>query len=136
MSIVIQKHRSKPRKKARKSRGVSALMQSVAELQAYVDRGMTSDEIVNDIRRRHPERVRIVFRAPEPGQYPPTAVRRLRATMRMSQATFAQTLGVSCILVQSWERGVREPSPMARRLLDTISANPAAWLADLTRRAG
>jgi DNA-binding transcriptional regulator YiaG len=44
-------------------------------------------------------------------------------------------LGVSRILVQGWERGVRRPSAMAARLLDTIRRDPAGWLASL-RKAG
>jgi len=39
----------------------------------------------------------------------------------MSQAVFAEFLGVSAIPVQGWERGVRTPSPLACRLLDIIS---------------
>ena len=38
--------------------------------------------------------------------------------------------------VESWEQGLREPSPLARRLLDMIAEDPAAWLARLNRRAG
>jgi DNA-binding transcriptional regulator YiaG len=30
--------------------------------------------------------------------------------------------------VKSWERGTRDPSLMARRLLDTIKADPSRWL--------
>jgi putative transcriptional regulator len=71
----------------------------------------------------------------EPGKYSPAAVKKLRATMGVSQDTFARLLGVSCVLVESWEQGVREPSPLARRLLDTISSDPGAWLASL-RKAG
>jgi DNA-binding transcriptional regulator YiaG len=50
----------------------------------------------------------------------------------MSQAVFAGLLGVSRILVQSWERGVRDPSPLACRLLDTINRDPEGWLAELS----
>ena len=49
----------------------------------------------------------------------------------MSQAVFAEFLGVSAILVQGWERGVRTPSPLACRLLDIIGKDPAAWIASL-----
>jgi DNA-binding transcriptional regulator YiaG len=35
------------------------------------------------------------------------------------------------VLVQSWERGVRDPSPLACRLLDTIGRDPGGWLAGL-----
>ena len=65
---------------------------------------------------------------PEPGVYRPAGVRALRQSLGVSQAVFAHLLGVSVILVKSWERS-REPSPLARRLLDTIKANPSMWLA-------
>lgn len=115
----------------RRSRAAVDLLDSLAELEGYAARGLKIEDVKRDIRRRHPERVRAAFRAPEPGRYSPAAVRNLRDVMGMSQATFAQVLGVSRILVQSWERGVRVPSPLAARLLDTISADPSAWLARL-----
>src|SRR5687767_4896566 len=57
---------------------------------------------------------------PEPGKYSPTAVKKLRHQLGMSQGIFAELLGVSRVWVQGWERGVRQPSPLARRLMDTI----------------
>ena len=107
------------------------LLDSLSELEGYASRGLTIEDVKWEVRQQHPERVRVAFRAPEPGEYPPAAVKRLREAMGMSQATFAQVIGVSRILVQSWERGVRVPSPLAARLLDTISADPSAWLKNL-----
>jgi DNA-binding transcriptional regulator YiaG len=119
----------KVKKRADRNQATKDLLAGLAELESYASRGLSIDALKRDLRRRHPERVRIVFRAPDPRLYSPTAVRKLRDAMGMSQATFAQVIGVSRILVQSWERGVREPSALARRLLDTISADPVAWLA-------
>jgi DNA-binding transcriptional regulator YiaG len=68
---------------------------------------------------------------PDPPHYSPASVLKLRKKIGVSQGTFAAMVGVSRILVQSWERGVRKPSALARRLLQTISRNPNAWLADL-----
>jgi DNA-binding transcriptional regulator YiaG len=135
----MPKQKQQRRQRQPKSREMAnGIMAGVRELQGYLDQGMNQDQIVEHIRRQHPERVRTVFIPPKPAEYPPAAVKRLRASMGMSQSSFAQTLGVSTILVQGWEQGVREPSPLARRLLDTISADPAAWLDGLTRgrRAG
>jgi putative transcriptional regulator len=73
---------------------------------------------------------------PEPRQYTPAAVKRLRDELGMSQMAFAELLGVSRIWVQGWERGVRQPSPLARRLLDTIRADPASWLQTIWAKAG
>jgi putative transcriptional regulator len=139
----MKNSRKKLKKPPKRNQATTDLLESLAEMESYVKRGMTIDDMKREIQHRHPERVRVVFRAPDPGEYPPAAVKKLRDAMGMSQATFAQVIGVSRILVQSWERGVREPSPLACRLLDTISADPPAWLARLTssgrptsRRAG
>ena len=72
----------------------------------------------------------------EPGKYSPAAVRKLRIKLGMSQAVFAELLGVSRVWVQGWERGVRKPSPLARRLLDTMHSNPRYWLATIRAKAG
>ena len=48
----------------------------------------------------------------------------MRERLGVSQGVFAHLLGVSVVLVKSWEGGVRKPSPMARRLMDTIQADP------------
>lgn len=65
---------------------------------------------------------------PDPSDYAARDVRALRESLHVSQAIFARLLGVSRILVQKWEAGDNTPSPMARRLMDTIKANPPAWL--------
>ena len=65
----------------------------------------------------------------EPGAYPAAAVKATRERIGASQRVFARMLGVSTVLVQSWEQGVRRPSPLARRLLDEMNARPQAWAA-------
>ncbi len=55
-------------------------------------------------------------------------MRALRESLLVSQAIFARLLGVLRILVQKWEAGDNVPSLMARRLMDSIKANPRAWL--------
>ena len=50
-------------------------------------------------------------------------------------------LGVSKVLVQSWEAGVRVPGAMARRVLDEVNREPEHWGAvywagDAERSAG
>lgn len=127
----MKKALAKANEPRKRSRATADLLESLAELEEHANRGLTIDDLKRDVQRRHPERVRVAFRAPDPGAYPPAAVKKLRDVMGMSQATFAQVIGVSRILVQSWERGVRVPSPLAARLLDTISADPSAWLARL-----
>lgn len=113
----------------KRSRGSRALLESLAELERVVREGLT----LEDIKKRFPTRVRVI--APDPGKYSPAEIKALRTKIGISQADFASLMGVSHILVQSWEQGVRDPSPLARRLLDTISSDPAAWIADLRRQA-
>jgi putative transcriptional regulator len=66
---------------------------------------------------------------PEPGLYDAKRVRATREKLGVSQATFASIVGVSTILAQSWEQGVRVPSKLARRLLDEINRDPTRWRA-------
>ena len=101
------------------------MAQGMGELQAIMDAGQspTADG-------------RLTARAIEvaqPAAYDAAAVRRARASLNVSQAIFASLLGVSDVLVRSWERGVREPAPVARRLLDQIREHPAQF-ARLIRR--
>ena len=65
----------------------------------------------------------------EPSAYSAKGVRQVRRTTGLSQALFARLVGVSASLVRSWEIGTREPSPMARRLLDQVRAEPRRFLA-------
>jgi DNA-binding transcriptional regulator YiaG len=64
----------------------------------------------------------------EPGEYDADAIRQTRAKVGVSQAVFAQLVGVSTILEQSWEQGKRFPDATARRLLDEINREPRRWL--------
>ena len=47
-------------------------------------------------------------------------VKRIRARSRVSQAVFAEVLGINKSTVQHWEQGRKKPSGAARRLLDII----------------
>jgi putative transcriptional regulator len=122
------------KKKKKKSRQMADdIMSGIADLKAMLDDGAKVEDRFT---------VRTIS-IPRPPAYPPAAVLKLRKKLGMSQAVFAELVGVSRILVQSWERGVREPSPLACRLLDTITRDPQGWLASIqpdfkqtTRRAG
>ena len=63
----------------------------------------------------------------EPGVYDAAAVKATRAGLKVSQAMFARIVGVSKVLVQSWEAGVRVPGAMARRVLDEVNREPEHW---------
>jgi putative transcriptional regulator len=71
--------------------------------------------------------IRRVQLPPEPNVHTAASVRAIRARLKVSQTVFARLLGVSLVLVQSWEQGARKPSKLACRLLDDISANPDRW---------
>jgi putative transcriptional regulator len=63
----------------------------------------------------------------EPSNYDARKVKKVRAGLNVSQAVFARLVGVSDVLVRSWERGVRRPAPIACRLLDQIRAYPGQF---------
>jgi DNA-binding transcriptional regulator YiaG len=134
----------KPKKSAKpRNQATEDLLTAMAELESYADQGMTMDDIVAHYRKHHPDRIRTVSKVTinTAGKHTPASIKQLRLGLEISQAIFAQGLGVSTVLVQGWEQGVREPSPLARRLLDIVSRDPAAWLASVTpaskgRRAG
>jgi DNA-binding transcriptional regulator YiaG len=60
----------------------------------------------------------------EPCAYDAQSIKKVRQTLKVSQAVLAGLMGVSNVLVRSWERGARQPAPIARRLLDQIRAHP------------
>jgi putative transcriptional regulator len=68
--------------------------------------------------------VRQVRVIPKPSVYSPERVRAVRQLIGASQEVFAQLLAVSPMTVRSWEQGVRQPSPIARRFLDEIAMAP------------
>lgn len=64
---------------------------------------------------------------PEPEPFDARRIRTLRQQLQVSQSVFARLVGISTVLAQSWEQGVREPSPLARRLLGEIERDPKRW---------
>ena len=115
--------RKSDRSPKREPRVADEIMAGMRELERMMDRGKKPGELFT---------VKTV-EIPEPNPYSAKQVLALRKSLNVSQALFAHLLGVSPVLVKSWEGGVRRPSPMARRLFDTIRANPAEWLANVRR---
>lgn len=75
----------------------------------------------------------------EPLSCSPDNVKKARETLGLSQALFAKFIGASRSAVQSWERGDREPSPIACRFMDEIMNNPQLFrrrFADLATPVG
>src|SRR5262249_54187942 len=67
----------------------------------------------------------VVVVAPPP--LAPADVREIRESLGLSQPVFADFLGTSTATVRSWEQGQKPPSPMARRFLGLIAADPTYW---------
>jgi putative transcriptional regulator len=67
------------------------------------------------------------FKIAPPPAYRGEGVLRVRELLGMSQAAFAAFLGVDPSTVQSWEQGLRLPSPLACRMLSEIEADPTHW---------
>jgi DNA-binding transcriptional regulator YiaG len=116
-------HRAK--KQIHKPRVADEIMAGMRELERMMDEGKTPEQMFT---------VKTID-VPDPNTYRARQVHDLRESLGVSQAVFAQLLGVSVILVKSWERGAREPSLLARRLLDTIKADPSRWLATVREAA-
>jgi putative transcriptional regulator len=72
---------------------------------------------------------------PAPSEFDGPAIRDVRERYGMSQALFAGFLCVSIDTVRSWEQGRRKPSPIARRLLDEMLANPDHYRARFAEMA-
>jgi putative transcriptional regulator len=112
-------------KKAKRPRRLGdRLTEGMAELVAAMESGQP-------LERRFT--VRTVELPDEPGAYDAASVRRTRDKLGASQAVFARLVGVSTVLVHSWETGTRAPSRLARRLLDEINRNPRRWAAMVRR---
>lgn len=59
-----------------------------------------------------------------PPEFTEKDVQRVRERLGLSQVVFADLLGASASAVRAWERGAREPSEMARRLLELAERRP------------
>ena len=57
----------------------------------------------------------------------PASTQVIRAKLNVSQATFAEILGVSLRTVQDWEQGRREPSGPAKALLRIAEQKPEVF---------
>jgi putative transcriptional regulator len=93
------------------------------------------DVISGRVRPEERLTLRTVQLPDDPADYRPRDVRAVREELNVSQMVFAHLVGASPALVRAWEQGGRVPSPMARRLLDSIRRDPRPWRA-MVRRAG
>lgn len=98
---------------------------SMADLLAAIREAKAAGIPIED----HPRITVRKVMVPGPPLLAPEDVKRIRSKLGVSQAVFAEMVGVSTVLVQSWEQGQRSPSAMARRLLRWIEADPEAFVA-------
>jgi len=64
---------------------------------------------------------------PPPRTFGKADVRAVRDRLRVSQAVFAQMVGVSVKLEQAWETGARAPNGAPARVLELIDRRPEAF---------
>lgn len=69
--------------------------------------------VINEITMREMEAICL----PEIKPYSPSAIKKLRAKLKLSQATLAKFLNTSTSTVQKWETGAKKPSGIALKLL-------------------
>lgn len=62
-----------------------------------------------------------------PPWYAPFLIKEIRHKLSVSQAIFAEMLGVSASSVRAWEQGKREPDGPARRLLQIAEEHPEVF---------
>ena len=68
-------------------------------------------------------------------RFRPSDVKKIRASLHLSQAQFVQMIGVSVSTLRNWEQGRRVPEGPARALLVVAARNPKA-VAEALRMAG
>jgi putative transcriptional regulator len=94
-------------------------------------------ETARALRRKRRERVARMLgvNRPTSGATRPEAsdVRSVRRLTGLSQAKFAELLGIELSTLRNWEQGRREPTGPAQALLRAIRNDPVAVIRALTR---
>lgn len=89
-------------------------------------------ELRDALRANKPVEKRYTVRTVEldlsPKEYDAEAVRVIRLSLGVSQAVFAELLGVSIDLVAAWEQGNRSPKGPVCRLLELMEIDRNRWL--------
>ena len=107
------------RSRARPSSFRQQIKQSMTELESIIQRGESPSGGGRFTIRS--------IAVAEPSAHDAASVRSIRESLNVSQAVFAQLLGVSPALVRAWELGTRVPAPIARRLLDQVRKSPSSF---------
>lgn len=72
--------------------------------------------------------VRTVKRNLQPRAFAADEVKQVRNALRVSQAVFANFLGISVATLRDWEQGVNKPTGPMCRLLEEILRDVPAWV--------
>jgi putative transcriptional regulator len=104
----------KGKRKERKSFGQSA----IDNLKEFLDAADRGEQIT----------VRRVKLNLEPRRYTADEIKWTRERLRVSQAIFAQLMGVSPKTIEAWEAGTNRPDGPVHRLLEEINLNPMEFL--------
>jgi len=72
--------------------------------------------------------LRVTTLPPPPKKISPRDIRRIRQTLKASQARFAAYLNVSANAVRSWEQGIRRPRNATLKLLAIAKKQPRILL--------
>jgi len=102
--------------KPAKRMGVREVEHEVLATALDLAKALHSVGAMDDLNMRDMERLCL----PERPDYGAPEVRRIRAATRMSQPVFARLLGVEKSAVAQWERGAKQPSGPALRLLEVL----------------
>jgi putative transcriptional regulator len=107
------------RKKIGRTTGYGDRLIASLEQALAIERGEAAPAAV----RSHVITARDTSARPAP-KYRPGQVRKIRASVKLSQAVFAATLNVSPETVRAWEQGKKRPGGPAARLLELAEKDP------------
>ena len=96
----------------------------MSEVSESIARGL--QEVLDHAKGKKELRSRYVSINP-PKNYTALEVRKIRDNLNMSQAFFANIIGVSKKTVESWEYGHGKPSGVASRVLTIAEIDPEAF---------
>jgi DNA-binding transcriptional regulator YiaG len=106
-------------------RVITSLRQAVA-----IEKGEAAPAEV----RTHVTTARTSSASPAP-VYGAAEVKKIRSSVKLSQAVFAATLNVSPGTVKAWEQGKKQPGGPAARLLELTQKNPGWVLRSVEARS-
>jgi putative transcriptional regulator len=94
------------------------------------------EQLLERARRRREKRLKYVVRLygrQRANSAESIAVHSIRAATGLSQAKFAELLGIQVSTLRNWEQGRREPTGPARALLRAIRNDPVGVIDALSR---